>query len=309
MPKVEVKKYATFSGHRDCVYTLEKTGQDNIFLSASGDGMVVQWDFKNPDQGTLLAKVENSVYALCYIPESNLLLVGQNFEGIHFIDLALNKEIRSLKLTDASIFDIKVYKNQIFVATGDGYVIVVDSLSNAIVKRVRLSEKSIRSLVIQEQGGKLITAASDNYIRIVDLDTLEKVQEFEAHLNSVFTLAFTADEKYLLSGSRDARFKVWDVNNNYQLYKEVVAHLFAVNHIAFSPDGRHFATCSMDKSVKIWDAVSFDLKKVIDKSRHAGHGTSVNKLLWSNYEDKLISVSDDRSIAIWDLTFNEQIQA
>jgi WD40 repeat protein len=57
----------------------------------------------------------------------------------------------------------------------------------------------------------------------------------------------------------------------------------------------------MDKSIKIWDAENFRLLKVIDKARHAGHGTSVNKLLWSEDQNRLLSVSDDRSASIWDI--------
>ena len=60
----------------------------------------------------------------------------------------------------------------------------------------------------------------------------------------------------------------------------------------------------MDKSIKVWDAETFQLLKVIDKARHAGHGTSVNRLLWTNHNNLLVSASDDRSISIWDLTFN-----
>ncbi len=90
-----------------------------------------------------------------------------------------------------------------------------------------------------------------------------------------------------------------------EIVKEsIAAHLFAINDIEYSPDGKHFATCSMDKSIKIWDAKAFQLLKVIDKARYAGHGTSVNKLYWSTYENKLISGSDDRSISVWDIDFN-----
>lgn len=55
----------------------------------------------------------------------------------------------------------------------------------------------------------------------------------------------------------------------------------------------------MDKSIKIWEAATFRLLKVIDRARHAGHGTSVNKLLWLEYHDRLISASDDRTVSIW----------
>jgi WD40 repeat protein len=46
---------------------------------------------------------------------------------------------------------------------------------------------------------------------------------------------------------------------------------------------------------------SYNLLKVIDKARNAGHGTSINKVLWSTYSGAIVSVSDDRSIAIWQL--------
>jgi WD40 repeat protein len=77
--------------------------------------------------------------------------------------------------------------------------------------------------------------------------------------------------------------------------------MYAINNISYRPDGKYFATCSMDKSIKIWDASTFRLLKVIDKSRHAGHATSVNKLLWTAYEDQLVSASDDHTLSIWNI--------
>ncbi|HEY9117276.1 MAG TPA: WD40 repeat domain-containing protein, partial [Roseivirga sp.] len=109
---------------------------------------------------------------------------------------------------------------------------------------------------------------------------------------------------YLISGSRDAHLKIWRVEDNYTLDQSIVAHMYAINHLVFSADGKHFVTCSMDKSIKVWDAETFQLLKVIDKARHAGHGTSVNKVLWTNFNNLLLSASDDRSISIWDINFN-----
>jgi len=94
------------------------------------------------------------------------------------------------------------------------------------------------------------------------------------------------------------------LENGYELKESIVAHMYAINHLDFSPDGKYFVTCSMDKSIKVWDADSFQLLKVIDKSRHAGHGTSVNKLYWSNFNNLLVSASDDRTISVWQLKFD-----
>jgi WD40 repeat protein len=60
----------------------------------------------------------------------------------------------------------------------------------------------------------------------------------------------------------------------------------------------------MDKSIKVWDPVNRKLLKVIDKARNAGHGTSINKVVWSTYNGNIISVSDDRTISIWQIQVN-----
>ena len=129
------------------------------------------------------------------------------------------------------------------------------------------------------------------------------LHEIEAHKISVFTVQYSPDQRYLISGSRDAHLKIWDPQHGYKLRESIVAHMFAINHLDFSPDGKHFVTCSMDKSIKVWDARTFQLLKVIDKARHAGHGTSINKVLWTDFNNLLLSASDDRSISIWDIKF------
>ena len=59
----------------------------------------------------------------------------------------------------------------------------------------------------------------------------------------------------------------------------------------------------MDKSIKVWEAETLQLLKVIDRARHAGHGTSVNKLLWLADGRALISASDDRTLSVWAIDF------
>jgi WD40 repeat protein len=303
MSKIEVLKRHTLTGHRDCVYTLQRSGSDNLFFSGAGDGMIVLWDLNNPDQGQVVAKLPNSVYALHYHANSRLLVAGHNYDGVHLIDWENKKETGSLQLTTAAIFDIQSYGNYLFVGTGDGEVIKIAIDSLTIVAKASLGSKSARTMTLNERRGELVVGYSDNKIRVLDLDSLNLKHEWEAHTNSVFTVRFTPDGNYLISGSRDARFKVWDALSGYVKVEEVVAHLFAINHLDFSPDNKHFVTCSMDKSIKIWDAQAFKLLKVIDRARHAGHGTSVNKLLWTSHQDQLLSASDDRTISVWNIIF------
>jgi len=302
MVKIQVNKLHTLAGHNDCIYALAEAPDPRYFFTGSGDGMVVLWDLEDPRDGKLIAKVNHSVYALEVDRERNQLIVGHNFEGIHVIDLFDQKEIWSLNITNQSIFDIKVAGSNIFVGTGDGMVIIVDTETRAVKKHLKISEKSVRVLAIDPTGKKIAAGLSDHSIKVFDLNTLEPLHNLSSHSNSVFALAYNPDNSVLISGGRDASLKIWD-SGDYTLKQTIIAHLYAINYLAFREDGRYFITCSMDKSIKVWDAESYKLLKVIDKARYAGHGTSINKVAWSRYNQNVISISDDRKISIWNLEF------
>lgn len=303
MATPQVNKLHALTGHNDCVYSLEPSPVKQQFFSAAGDGMVVLWDQQAPDTGQLIARLPNSIYALHHHAASNLLIAGHNYEGIHVLDWENKKEVGSLQLTTAAVFDIKSHDDMLFVAGGDGLVKKISLTSLHVLTTTTPAEKSARCMAIHAIRGELAVGYSDNYIRVYNLDDLTLKYAWPAHSNSVFTLAFDPAGKYLLSGSRDARLKAWDSTAGYTLAGEVVAHLFSINHLDFSPDGKHFVTCSMDKSLKVWNFEELKLVKVIDRARHAGHATSINKVLWSDWNNQLVSASDDRTISIWNIIF------
>ncbi|MDQ2656611.1 MAG: WD40 repeat domain-containing protein [Bacteroidota bacterium] len=302
MNQIQIKRLHALTGHRDAVYTICRGPEPSRFFSAAGDGMIALWDLSSPESGELIAKLPNSIYALHYFELADLLIVGHNYEGIHLLDWKTKKESGSLKLSAAAIFDLQSIDNRLVVGSGDGVVTLVDLRNLTILKKVKGGEKSARTIAINREREEIAIGFSDNFIRVYDLDLTLK-QEWQAHTKSVFTLRYSPDGQWLLSGSRDARLKAWSLDANYQLAEEVVAHMYAINHIQFSPDGKHFVTCSMDKSIKVWDAKALKLLKVIDRARHAGHATSVNKLLWTDYDNQLLSASDDRSISVWQIIF------
>lgn len=303
MQTIKVNKLHSLTGHRDSVYALQKGRTQNGLFSAGGDGMVARWNLEAPGTGELIAQLPNSIYALHYLSDHDQLIAAQNFEGIHLLDYINKKELRSLKLSKTYFFDVQSHGNKLLVAGGDGVVSIIDVNSWSVIDRVENSKQSARTIVINKERGEFAVGYSDNTIRVFDLFNYKLRQEWLAHSNSVFTLQFTLDGKYLVSGSRDAHLKVWNAGKSYELVDDIAAHMYTINHLVFSPDGKHFVTCSMDKSIKVWDSLEFRLLKVIDKARHAGHGNSVNKLIWTSFNNQLVSASDDRTLSVWDIIF------
>ena len=301
-PRPQLHKLASLTGHRDCVYALAGSAAEPRIFSAGSDGFVVSWNLDAPEQdGELVARVENSVYALRYLPARGLLLIGHNFQGLQVIGLAEKKLLHATALPPAAIFDIvhSAARRRVYVALGDGTLAVLHDDDFRVEKLVRLSEKSLRCLALHEARGELAVGGSDALVRVLDADSLALRNTVAGSTNSVFTAAYSPDGRWLLTAGRDAHLRVWDVARGYQEHQSIVAHLFAINHLTYSPDGRYLLTCSLDKSIKLWDADTFRLLRVVDKARSAGHGTSVNKLFWSGRQNRVVSCSDDRSLAIW----------
>ena len=298
--KIEVSKKHTFNGHKDAIFCLANGIDSNIFYSAGGEGFLVKWDIENPESGIVVAKVNNSVYATAFLKEQNQMLVGQNFEGVHLIDLYSNKEIQSLQITKSAIFDIKTFKNIAFIACGDGEVVWLDIEKNIILNKIKISAKSARCIAINHLLNEVCVGYSDYFIRVYDLNRGILKTEWLAHKNSVFSLDFSPDFKYLLSTGRDAQIKIWDCWEQYSFIDSIAAHLYAVNNLSFQAKNDLFATASIDKTVKIWSGLDFKLLKVIDKSRYLGHSSSANKLLWLS-ANQLLSAGDDKVINLWEI--------
>jgi len=300
LPKIQVFKQAQLTGHEASVYTLAFDSSEKHFLSGGGEGWIVRWDMENPELGKLLARAQGNIYALCHLPEQELLIAGNMNGGMHWIDLQDQTKSRDIQHHQKGVFAIKVWKDKVLSLGGDGMLSQWSIKERRVVESLHLTNKSLRSIAIHPSRNELAIGASDHQIYILDADNWEIKKTIEkAHENSVFSLQYDPKGDYLWTGGRDAHLKTWEVAKDYQLVADQSAHWFTINDIAFHPKGHLLATASRDKTIKIWDAQTFKLLKVLETIRDGGHINSVNALYWSSYNNYLISCSDDRSLIIW----------
>lgn len=299
---INIKKIHACTGHRAALYALAQGRDDRHFLSAGGDGWVVEWSLDEPENGQLIASTETQLFSLCALPDRKRIVAGNMNGGLHWLVRDAPDKTRNVQQHKKGVYDMLALGQHLFTAGGDGVLTRWDMAAASTMESIQLSNQALRSIAFSEKRLEIAIGASDNNIYLLDAETLKlKHSISNAHDNSIFTVAYSPDGRYLLSGGRDAFLKVWKVGS-WQIAPispKKAAHLFTLNHIAFSPDGALLATASRDKTVKIWDASTYQLLKVVDTIRQGGHINSVNRLLW--LQDCLISASDDRSAVIWDL--------
>jgi WD40 repeat protein len=296
---MNVKQIAKLTGHKGSIYTIVEGSEPHKVLSGAGDGWVIEWDLMNFETAKVVAKVETNIFSMAYLKSKNWLAVGNMFGGLHWVDLNQKTDLKNVAFHEKGIFDILEFGDHIYTVGGDGKLAKWNIEAQQVIESIQLTNTSLRSIDYDEFGKRFVVGASDNSIYFLDNNLNIKHKMEAAHENSVFTTRFVENGTKLLSGGRDAHLKVWDLNGNFENIDSQAAHLFTINNIASHPNQPFFATASRDKMMKIWDSNTYKLLKVIDVIKFGGHINSVNKLLWSNYNNWLISVSDDRTVIVW----------
>lgn len=299
--RIQVEKIHTCIGHKAALYALAPGRSARHFRSAGGDGWVVEWDLDDPELGKLKASVDQQIFSLCTLPDTKRLVAGNMNGGLHWLEDDRPEQTRNIQHHRKGVYDFLSLGPWLFSAGGDGLLTRWEASAARSVESLQLSREALRALSFSEKRGEIAVGASDHSIYLLDAETLAIKHVLpHAHANSVFTLAYSPNGQYLLSGGRDAMLKVWDLEKSMGLISEQAAHLFTINHLVFSPDGNLFATASRDKTLKIWDGHTFELLKVVDTLRYGSHARSVNRLLWM--PDALVSCSDDAQAMIWKIS-------
>ncbi|MES2062277.1 MAG: WD40 repeat domain-containing protein [Bacteroidota bacterium] len=299
---MEVQKTAELTGHSNPIFSLELSQKPGILFTGGNDKGLVEWSLESNSFIKVMFPVMASIYAIHCPVGYPLMFAGLRSGEVLVFNFIEQKITHRLRHHVKPVFDIKSEegKKEIIIASEDGSVSIWSLETMELVHTIKVSNDTVRSISISPYFD-IAFGCRDNSIAVYDTQEYAFIEKIEGHTMAVFSVQYSPDGKYLISGARDAQLKIWDAAT-YNLIQNIPAHLFAVNHILFHPTRPYFATASMDKSIKIWDAVDFKLRKIISREKgYASHALSINKLAWNG--DQLLSAGDDKKVIIWKITF------
>ena len=127
--------------------------------------------------------------------------------------------------------------------------------------------------------GQLIASGHYYAIKIWNADSYREMYTLRGHTNSVKTVTFSPDGKFLVSGSSDSTIRIWDIHTQ----KEIVCiddGLGDINSIEYSSDGKCIIIASSDGSVYLYDVNNINDVNTRRNRRIA------QIVLFSTYEDE-----------------------
>ena len=112
------------------------------------------------------------------------------------------------------------------------------------------------------------------------------------HSDSVLSLDFSPDDKYLASGAADKFARVLELATG-KVVKAFEGHTHHVLGVSWKRDGRSLATAGADNVVKVWDFTTGERKKNID-----GFSKEVASVSFIGVTDQALTTSGDSQVRI-----------
>ncbi|CAP61093.1 uncharacterized protein PODANS_3_630, partial [Podospora anserina S mat+] len=120
-------------------------------------------------------------------------------------------------------------------------------------------------------------------------------QTLEGHSDSVRSVVFSPDSKWIASGSDDRTIKIWNLETG-SCQQTLEGHSSSVGSVVFSPDSKWIASGSGDCTIKIWNLETGSCQQTLE-----GHSGWVWSVVFSPDSKWIASGSGDRTIKIWNL--------
>ena len=235
-------------------------------------------------------------------PDGNYLVKGYQGYSVQFWAWKEGRIAKEMKGHTKAVLCFAYSPDGKYLATGSGdrHVILWDSSSGDSIRTFVGHRDVILDVCFSHDGKLLATAGYDGTARVWDVATGKQLLYVyltgdRNTIDSPFSIAFTPNDQYIITGSVGKVFAMWEVDTG-EKYRTFTGHSDVVSKIGFLPGGKYMISASRDHSLKCWDYRTGFIEK-----KYSGHTGAVNDFDISSDGKLMASAGSDRTIILWNV--------
>ncbi|GAB7347335.1 hypothetical protein MBLNU459_g4277t1 [Dothideomycetes sp. NU459] len=255
---------------------------------------------------------------------------------------------RDCRAEVTALAQCEVQQDLFAVGYADGSIRIWDALSSNVIISFNGHRSAVTHLAFDRDGSRLASGSKDTDIIIWNLLSETAEYRLRGHKDQITGLRFLktrisgrqsphtdeavdvsapdepedVEEKYLLSTSKDALIKIWDLSTPHCIETHVAQTNGECWALGISPDGQGCITAGNDGELKVW---SLDLDGLADFGSKLGDGKEHKCLhsqgvLYRESKDRTLSIvfhpkseyiavhGSEKAVEIWRIRSDEEVQ-
>jgi WD40 repeat protein len=275
------------TSHLGYTYSAAFTPDTAGLVSGSIDTTARVWDLDRPEPRTRhlfkSGEREGQVHKVAVSPDGKALAFGGTFKSIRQYDPQSGRALRPCFSDHAACNALTYTPNGTFLltsSTNQKEALLFDAATGSEVRRFGMHEVGINCLAVSPDGkqvatgsgtylydkmGKIVLDKENRYvyndctIKLWELDNGKELSALKSHKVPVYSLAYTADGRRLLSGAYEPNLRRREatdpVNTESNAFPGEVSGGYAYG-LVVAPDNRHLVTLGIDHRIIFWDLES-----------------------------------------------------
>lgn len=235
------EKLAALSGFPNGVEALAFTPDSRLLFCGDGQGTVHIYDLQQRKIARVLKVHEGRVDALAIDPTGKYFATGSDREEVRIWDMDGKLQGES-RVEQKSGHLIGPTYSLVFSPEGDKLIaatpdkeksLQVFDLNAKMLEAIPIPNSFWGGGIALSKSGRWFAATANRTVIVWDWPARKIVRVLKGNGENISGLAFTPDEKYIVTGGRDATTRIWRVDNGDSM--ALLAH--GRDWIVYTPDG------------------------------------------------------------------------